>query len=75
MAKPTKFLNDSLGEKIELLLKDGRVISGILIGYDDYMNLVLEEATEQTEDMLRRIGTIVLRGNNVVTLNPSTPTT
>ncbi|MFO8110753.1 MAG: LSM domain-containing protein [Thermoplasmata archaeon] len=70
MSKPTKFLNDSLGEKVELLLKDGRVLSGVLIGYDDYMNLVLEDATEETEDMLRRIGTIVLRGNNVVTLNP-----
>ncbi len=71
MAKPTKFLNDTLGEKIELLLKDGRVLSGILIGYDDHMNLVLDDVTEETEDMLRRIGTIVLRGNNVVTLNPA----
>ncbi len=70
MAKPTKFLNDTLGEKIELLLKDGRVLSGVLIGYDDHMNLVLEDATEETEDMLRRMGTIVLRGNNVVALNP-----
>ncbi len=70
MAKPTKFLNDTLGEKIELLLKDGRVLIGVLIGYDDHMNLVLEDTTEETEDMLRRIGTIILRGNNVVTLNP-----
>ncbi len=71
MTKPTKFLNDSLGERIELLLKDGRVLSGVLRGYDDYMNLVLDDTTEQTEERRRRIGTIVLRGNNVVSINPA----
>lgn len=70
MAKPVTFLNDHLDEKIEILLKDGRVIRGILAGYDDHMNLVIEETKEETEDSRRRIGTIVLRGNNVVTLNP-----
>lgn len=70
MAKPSNFLNDTLGEKIEILLKDGRELSGVLVGYDDHMNLVLEETKEKTEDRRRRIGTIVLRGNNVVTLNP-----
>ena len=70
MAKPTNFLNDSLGEKVELLLKDGRILTGTLIGFDDHMNLVLEDTNEETEERRRRIGTIILRGNNVVTLNP-----
>ncbi|MGM0509948.1 MAG: LSM domain-containing protein [Thermoplasmatota archaeon] len=70
MAKPVTFLNDHLNEKVEILLKDGRVIKGILAGYDDHMNLVLEDTEEETEETKRRVGTIVLRGNNVVTLNP-----
>ncbi len=70
MAKPSNLLNASLGDKVEILLKDGREITGILIGFDDHMNLVLEDTEEQTKERKRRIGTIVLRGNNVVTLNP-----
>ncbi len=70
MSKPTNFLNEILNEKIELLLKDGRNLSGVLIGFDDHMNLVMDDTTEETEDRRRRLGTIVLRGNNVVSLNP-----
>jgi len=70
MAKPSNLLNASLGEKVEILLKDGREITGTLIGFDDHMNLVLEDTEEETQDRKRRIGTIILRGNNVVTLNP-----
>lgn len=69
MVKPSNFLDEAIGEEIELLLKDGRTLKGELIGFDDHMNLVLEDTQEETEDRRRRIGTIVLRGNNVVTLN------
>ncbi|MFO7991467.1 MAG: LSM domain-containing protein [Thermoplasmata archaeon] len=71
MPKPTEFLNDYLDEKVELLLKDGRALKGTLVGFDAHMNLVIEDTEEKTEDRKRRIGTIVLRGNNVVTLNPN----
>lgn len=53
-----------------LQLKDGRVIEGKLVGYDQYMNLVLEESEEKGTDTGRRLGTVVLRGNNVVTISP-----
>jgi len=70
MAKPSNLLNASLGDEVEILLKDSRELTGILIGFDDHMNLVLEDTEEVTKERKRRIGTIVLRGNNVVTLNP-----
>ncbi len=70
MVKPSGFLNEHLNDEVELLLKDGSTITGTLIGYDDHMNLVLEDTEERKEDKHRRIGTIVLRGNNVVTINP-----
>ncbi len=69
MSKPTMFLNEILNEKVELLLKDGRSLSGTLVGYDDHMNLVIDETMEETEERRRRLGTIVLRGNNVVSMN------
>ncbi|MFP4051373.1 MAG: LSM domain-containing protein [Thermoplasmata archaeon] len=68
--KPSNFLNENLDTEVELLLKDGSILKGTLIGFDDHMNLVLEDTEEKKEDSRRRIGTIILRGNNVVTLNP-----
>ncbi|HEQ79338.1 MAG TPA: RNA-binding protein [Euryarchaeota archaeon] len=70
MPHPVKLLEGHLDKKIELVLKDGRKLKGTLKGFDDYMNMVLEETEEQTESSQRRIGTIILRGNNVVTIQP-----
>ena len=47
-------------------MKDNRILEGKLVGYDDYMNMVLVDTEERTEEMTRRLGTVILRGNNVV---------
>ena len=59
-----------MNHRISLLLKDGRILEGKLAGYDDYMNMVLEETEERTAEQTRRLGTVVLRGNNVVRISP-----
>jgi small nuclear ribonucleoprotein len=76
MVMPLNVLEKSLNRKVTLLLKDSRTLEGKLVGYDDYMNMVLED-TEETrinqetkDEQVRRIGTVVLRGNNVVTIVP-----
>ena len=61
-------LEKSINRRVSLLLKDNRVIEGKLTGYDDYMNLVIEDAEEFCGDNARRLGTVVLRGNNVVSI-------
>lgn len=53
------------------MLKDSRMLEGKLVGYDDFMNLVLEETEETKEEQVKKLGTVVLRGNNVVTIVPS----
>jgi len=70
MALPVDILEKTLNRKMSLLLKDGRTLEGTLTGYDEYMNLVLEETEERTEDQRRRLGTVVLRGNNVISMTP-----
>ena len=70
MALPLDVLERSINKKMALQLKDGRVIEGKLVGYDQYMNLVLEESEEKHQDAGRRLGTVILRGNNVVTISP-----
>ena len=71
MALPLDVLERSMNKKMALQLKDGRVLEGKLVGYDQYMNLVLEETEERHQETQRRLGTVVLRGNNVVTIMPT----
>ncbi len=66
MTMPLKMLESFLDKRISLLLKDNRVLEGKLVGYDDYMNMVLEDTVEITPEMTRKIGVVILRGNNVV---------
>jgi small nuclear ribonucleoprotein len=70
MTMPLNVLERSLNKRVSLLLKDGRTLVGRLAGYDEYMNMVLEDTEETIGDQVRRIGTVVLRGNNVVTIVP-----
>lgn len=71
MVMPMNMLEKSMNRKISLLLKDNRLLEGKLVGYDDYMNMVLEE-TEETamNNNIRRLGTVLIRGNNVVSIAP-----
>ena len=81
MALPLDVLERSINKKMALQLKDGRTVEGKLVGFDQYMNLVLEESeerqtfhkagsTEPPSVQTRRLGTVILRGNNVVTISP-----
>lgn len=70
LALPLDVLERSINRKMSLQLKDGRHIEGKLVGYDQYMNLVLEESEEKHQEQGRRLGTVILRGNNVVTISP-----
>ena len=70
MVQPLQILEKSLNKKISLILKDDRVLVGTLVGYDDYMNMVLEDTEETQGEQVRRVGTVILRGNNLVTIAP-----
>jgi small nuclear ribonucleoprotein len=70
MVMPLNVLEKSINKRISLLLKDNRILDGKLVGYDEYMNMVLEDTEETKDEQVRRIGTVILRGNNVVTIVP-----
>jgi small nuclear ribonucleoprotein len=69
MTMPLTVLEKSLGQHITLLLKDKRVLEGKLTGYDEHMNLVLEDCEETVDDARRRLGMVILRGSNVVSIS------
>ncbi len=69
MALPLDVLEKSINQKLTLLLKDGRNLEGTLSGYDEYMNMVLSDVDEDIGESKRKLGTVILRGNNVVSIS------
>nr|WP_230972287.1 LSM domain-containing protein [Archaeoglobus neptunius] len=56
--------------RVEMKGEENQLV-GRLEGVDDYMNLYLTNATEcRGDEKLRNLGEIVLRGNNVVLIQP-----
>ncbi|MDG6906195.1 MAG: RNA-binding protein [Nitrososphaerota archaeon] len=66
-----KILDESVGKIVLIKLKGGKVIRGNLQGFDQHMNLVLESSEEiQDDGKTSSLGTIVVRGDNVVIISP-----
>lgn len=64
---PIPFLESLKGKKISVKLKWGHEYKGILLNYDDYMNIQMQDCEEWLNDQLKgSIGEILLRCNNVL---------
>lgn len=60
-----------MDKRLLVKMNANRRVSGVLRGFDQYMNLVLDEAVEEVSAQERHeIGMVVLRGNSVVMLEP-----
>ena len=58
--RPLDVLEASLGEEVTVRLKGGEEYVGELTGYDQHMNLVIEDGRDTT----------IIRGDNVVSIKP-----
>jgi small nuclear ribonucleoprotein G len=64
-AKKTQYLD----KRVEVQLNGSRKVMGTLRGYDVFLNIVLDEATESKPNNEKvRLGMCVIRGNAVVML-------
>lgn len=64
-------LERSLGKNIMLRLKGGGGIRGTLLGFDAHMNLVLSDSEEIFKDNAKKLGLIIVRGDNIILVSPS----
>ncbi|MCL4450865.1 MAG: LSM domain-containing protein [Candidatus Thermoplasmatota archaeon] len=69
MAVPMAVMQSLMQKPISLLLKDNTVLEGVLESYDDYMNIVITNTEEITDTNKRKLGTVILRGSNVVRIS------
>lgn len=69
---PNQMVRSMIGKIIRVEMKgEENELVGRLEGVDDYMNLYLTNAMEcRGEEKIRNLGEIVLRGNNVVLIQP-----
>jgi len=69
---PNRRVQGMVGRRIHVEMKGERcVLEGILTSVDDYLNLHLSSASEIQNGVRKRLlGSVVLRGNNVVLINP-----
>ncbi|ADV24656.1 U6 snRNA-associated Sm-like protein LSm7 [Cryptococcus gattii Ru294] len=60
-------------KSIRVKFMGGREATGILKGYDQLMNLVMDDVVEEYEDgrPTRSLGLVVLRGPNIVLVSPT----
>lgn len=66
-----KILEESLGSVVLIKLKGGKVFRGSLQGFDQHMNLTLNDSQEiLSDDKTEDLGTIIVRGDNVILISP-----
>ena len=67
----TKILEESIGKIVLVRLRGGKNLRGKLKGFDQHLNLVLDEAEDTTDSAnLKKLGTIIVRGDNVIIISP-----
>jgi len=69
-----KVLDESINQVVLVKLKGNKTIRGNLLGFDQHMNLLLDTSDEiSSEGDSKGLGTIVVRGDNVVMISPPPP--
>jgi small nuclear ribonucleoprotein len=70
--RPMDILDQVLNRQpVIVSLKGGRELRGILQGYDIHMNLVLDRVEEDVDGQVVKVGTLIVRGDNVIYISPT----
>ena len=66
-----KVLDESINKMVLIKLKGNKTLRGNLLGFDQHMNLLLDQSEEvPSEGDSQSLGSIVVRGDNVIMISP-----
>lgn len=66
--KPEKLLATSLGKKVRVVMRTGKEYIGTLEGFDEFMNITLEDVETTGKEELN--STIVIKGYDLTLISP-----
>ena len=60
-----------MDKRMVIKLNGDRKVTGTMRGYDQFLNIVLEDTTEDLkDDEKKQIGMVVIRGNSIQMMEP-----
>jgi len=62
-------MRNNRNKSIFLRLRNNKTIKGNLVDFDVYMNLTLDDAEDVSDGKTQKLGKILLRGDNVLTIS------
>lgn len=69
----TELVDKCIGSRIHIIMKNEKEIVGTLLGFDDFVNMMLEDVTEYESTpegrRVTRLDQILLNGNNITMVN------
>ncbi|CAO1315838.1 unnamed protein product [Diamesa hyperborea] len=71
---PLELVDKCIGSRIHILMKNEKEMFGTLLGFDDFVNMLLEDVTEYENTpegrRITKLDQILLNGNNITMLVP-----
>ncbi|KAL0642724.1 hypothetical protein Bca4012_041014 [Brassica carinata] len=70
---PSELIDRCIGSKIRVIMKGDKELVGVLKGFDVYVNMVLEDVTDEITaegSRVTKLDQILLNGNNIAILVP-----
>jgi len=71
---PLELIDRCIGSQIWVIMKNEREFTGTLLGFDDFVNMVLDDVTEHentsTGKKTTQLSQTLLNGNNICMLIP-----
>ncbi|CAH1099640.1 unnamed protein product [Psylliodes chrysocephalus] len=71
---PLELVDKCIGSRIHIIMKNDKEIVGTLLGFDDFVNMLLDDVTEYENTpegrRITKLDEILLNGNNITMLVP-----
>ncbi|MHC1598464.1 MAG: LSM domain-containing protein [Candidatus Methanofastidiosia archaeon] len=67
--KPFDLIHKNLDKVVNVYLRDGRLLTGSMLGYDKDLNIALDHTTVVLEDGEKSLGRVIIRRNNILSIS------